>query len=248
MTDLFNDSPLPFTLPKGPGFASHFDDDLKAFKISIPDGQLLYAENFLDQKIIDRTVEFFLESNNGPRRDEKWAELSAEELVALEFHNISWKQDYISMYGKRHPLPRLTAWYGEPGTSYKYSGIQSTANDWTNNKGLQYLKTQIETLAGVEFNSVLLNWYRDGSDKISWHADDEREFGTNPVIGSLNFGVTRDFQVRRIDNHKEKFKIPLSSGSALVMSGAMQHHWQHCVNPSTKIHGSRFNLTFRQVL
>ena len=204
--------------------------------------------DFLNKKIIDRTVEFFLENNNGPRGDAEWAELSADQLAAQDFHNIRWKQDYISMYGKRHPLPRLTAWYGEPGTSYKYSGIQSTANDWTNNKGLQYLRGQIEALARVEFNSVLLNWYRGGSDKISWHADDEKEFGENPVIGSLNFGVTRDFQIRRIDNHKEKFKIPLSSGSALVMSGAMQHNWQHCVHSSTKISGSRFNLTFRQVL
>ncbi len=37
------------------------------------------------------------------------------------------------------------------------------------------MKEQIEKVAQVTFNSVLLNWYRDGEDYIAWHTDAEKE-------------------------------------------------------------------------
>src|SRR5690606_15717201 len=135
------------------------------------------------------------------------------------------------------PLPRLTAWYGDSGKSYTYSGIKSEPNEW--NKGLLYLKQQIERVAGVEFNSVLLNWYRDGEDYLSWHADDEKELGLNPVIASVNFGETRDFFLRRNVDKSQKITIPLRHGTLLVMSGELQHHWQHSVPKRKRVDGSR---------
>src|SRR5690606_5684989 len=130
-----------------------------------------------------------LENDTVDWRTAKWKMLSPEQLAAIRFTNIAWKQDSINMYGKTVPLPRLTAWYGDSGKSYTYSGIKSEPNEW--NKGLLYLKHQIERVSSVEFNSVLLNWYRDGEDYLSWHADDEKELGLNPVIASVNFGETR---------------------------------------------------------
>jgi alkylated DNA repair dioxygenase AlkB len=53
------------------------------------------------------------------------------------------------------------------------------------------IKEKIELVAGVKFSSVLLNRYRDGKDYVSWHADDEKELGKNPVIASVNFGASR---------------------------------------------------------
>jgi alkylated DNA repair dioxygenase AlkB len=55
---------------------------------------------------------------------------------------------------------------------------------------------RIEKVASVQFNSVLMNWYRDGDDYLNWHADDEKELGVNPAIASVNFGATRDFVIR----------------------------------------------------
>ncbi len=56
---------------------------------------------------------------------------------------------------------------------------------------------------------------------MSWHADDEPELGNNPVIASVNFGVTRDFVLRRSDDHTQKIVIPLAHGSLLVMAGQL---------------------------
>lgn len=158
--------------------------------------------------------------------------------------NIAWKQESMNMYGKKVNFPRLTAWYGNNDKPYSFSGITLNPLPWTNS--LVKIKTQIEPKAGVNFNSVLLNLYRDGNDSISWHTDAEPELGRNPVIASVNFGATRTFQLRHIQT-KEKVEIELVHGSLLVMQGELQHFWQHQVPKTSKKVNERINLTFRVI-
>ncbi len=245
--DLFgNNFSIPFEIPNEEGFSIKYDDVLDGYRILVPNGEILYVETFFDKKVSDRTVEYFLENDALDSKKTKWKELSAEELGRLNFKNINWKQDIIKLYGKAIPLPRLTAWYGDSGKTYTYSGIKSIPNEW--NKGLLYLKEKIETCVGVEFNSVLLNWYRNGDDYLNWHADDEKELGINPIIASANFGETRDFLLRRNDDPSKKLTLPLKHGTLLLMSGELQHYWQHSVPKRKKVVDSRFNLTFRRIV
>jgi alkylated DNA repair dioxygenase AlkB len=158
---------------------------------------------------------------------------------------IEWKQDKIMMYGKELPLPRLSAWYGDNNKPYTYSGITLNPLPWTDE--LLQIKEKIEAEAKVKFSSVLLNRYRDGQDYVGWHTDAEKELGKNPIIGSVNFGATRKFQLRRIDDHKEKFEVELKHGTFLVMGGATQHFWQHQVPKTAHKIGERLNLTFRVI-
>ncbi len=39
------------------------------------------------------------------------------------------------------------------------------------------LKILVEKAADTHFNSVLLNYYRDGKDSVAWHSDDEKSSG-----------------------------------------------------------------------
>ena len=110
---------------------------------------------------------------------------------------------------------------------------------------LDWLRDQLQAAVGVRFNSVLLNWYRSGDDHISWHTD--AELGKNPTIASINFGETHRFLLRRSDDYQHKIEILLKHGSLLVMSGALQHHWQHSVPKQAKVKNSRLNLTFRVI-
>lgn len=245
--DLFNTDKhiLPFKLPNNVvGFSYQWNEALQGFDIIVPDGKLFFAPNFFDKKISDRSVEYFLENNSHYSIDSDWKSIPIEAYEQLVFTNISWQQEYINLYGRK-PIPRLTAWYGDEGKSYSYSGIKQQPNTW--NKGLLYIKEQIEKVADVPFNSVLLNWYRNGDDYLNWHADDEEELGINPIIASVNFGETRDFQLRNNDNRDLKLNIPLSHGTLLIMSGELQHFWQHAVPKRKKVHRSRFNLTFRVI-
>lgn len=245
--DLFNtlETDLPFKLPNRSDCSAEWLEELRGYLIIVPNGELIYVEHFFEKKIGDRSVEYFLENDTTDWRNANWKGFPAEAFSKIQFANINWKQDHIKLYGKEMPLPRLTAWYGDSGKAYTYSSITSKPNPW--NKGLLYLKKRIEHCAGVEFNSVLLNWYRDGEDSLNWHADDEKELGTNPIIASANFGETRDFLIRRNDDHSTKLVLPLKHGTLLIMRDELQHYWQHSIPKRKKVNGSRFNLTFRRI-
>tara|TARA_B100000795_G_scaffold10948_1_gene7665 strand:- start:4594 stop:5208 length:615 start_codon:yes stop_codon:yes gene_type:complete len=157
---------------------------------------------------------------------------------------IEWKQESMNMYGKQILFPRLTSWYGESNKPYSFSGITLNPHPWS--EELIKIKKDIEPLAHVKFNSVLLNRYRNGNDSISWHTDAEKELGTDPVIASVNFGAERTFQLKHIET-KERIDIILKHGSLLIMKGKLQHFWQHQVPKTKKIKTERINLTFRVI-
>lgn len=159
--------------------------------------------------------------------------------------SIDWRQDSITIYGRSLPQPRLTAWYGNAGKSYTYSGLTMHPSPWT--ATLLDLKAKVEAVSGVAFNSVLLNLYRDGNDSMGWHSDDEPELGQNPIIGSLSLGGTRRFMLRHRSHKDLKHQLDLTSGSLLLMRGATQHYWQHQVPKTKRPVYPRINLTFRVI-
>jgi alkylated DNA repair dioxygenase AlkB len=159
-----------------------------------------------------------------------------DQLMAL----TDWRQEIATLMGRRVPIPRLTAWHGVAG--YVYSGIRMTPAPW--NPPLLEIKAVAEACAGQAFNSVLLNFYRDGRDSVSWHADNEPGLGRNPVIASVSLGATRRFQMKHRERD-ERLSLDLPSGSCLVMAGSTQHHWLHQVPKTSRPVGPRINLTFR---
>lgn len=160
-------------------------------------------------------------------------------------NNAAWKQEQIKFYGKLIDLPRLTAWYGDEGKTYTYSGIKVDPAPWT--PTLLAIKKEIEAVSDITFNSVLLNFYRGERDSVAWHADDEQKLGENPVIGSVSFGETRTFQLKHKRNKDLKAKVILRHGSYLLMKGATQHNWFHQIPKESKARRPRINLTFRVI-
>jgi alkylated DNA repair dioxygenase AlkB len=156
--------------------------------------------------------------------------------------NVNWKQEYIKIYGREIPVPRLQAWYGDAG--YSYSGINLDVNDW--NEQLLEIKNKIEKETGYDFNSCLINLYRSGNDSVSWHQDNEIELGDDPIISSVSFGETRNFHLKSLDN-EYKENIPLTNGSLLLMGNGTQNNYKHQVPKTKKNIQPRMNLTFRKV-
>ena len=158
---------------------------------------------------------------------------------------IEWDQPEIKFFGRLVSVPRLTAWYGE--AVYTYSGITNYPHPWT--RELLILRKKAEEACGSDFNSVLLNLYRDGSDHMSWHADDEKSLGPEPVIASISLGEVRKFGVKhRYEKDLEPVSLELGSGSLVIMKGKMQEFWHHRIHPTRKPKGPRINLTFRKVI
>jgi alkylated DNA repair dioxygenase AlkB len=157
----------------------------------------------------------------------------------------AWRQEAIRLYGRDIPLPRLTAWYGDAGAGYTYSGIENVPAPWT--PALLEVKRAVEPVAGAVFNSVLLNRYCTGQDGVAWHSDDEKEFGEDPVIASVSFGGTRTFQLRHKSDKNVRASVELTHGSLLLMRGSTQRHWVHRVPKTTREVPERLNLTYRVV-
>ncbi|MGI8580887.1 MAG: alpha-ketoglutarate-dependent dioxygenase AlkB, partial [Chitinophagaceae bacterium] len=80
-----------------------------------------------------------------------------------------------------------------PVKIYTFSVNTRCSFPWTPN--FLFIKQKVDKEAGVTFNSVLLNLYRTGKDSVGWHRNNEKEFGTNPIIASVSFGETRPFQL-----------------------------------------------------
>lgn len=183
----------------------------------------------------------------------------ADNLYSSLKNNVEWEQKHYvhRKTGQSYPQPRLTAWYANNSDmEYSYSGVTQRVQKWT--PELLDIKSKIEAASGASYNSVLLNFYRDGSDSVGAHADDESELGINANIASLSLGITRRFEMQnyRIPKNNSmcntnecqdnNISYKLSNGSLLVMSGTTQHYWKHAVPKELDLTGGRINLTFRK--
>jgi len=170
-----------------------------------------------------------------------YARSVADDRFAQLRDGVPWKQDKITLYGKTHDLPRLQRWYGDDDTlSYTWSGITMQPKPWS--PLLAQIKADVEKALDVTFNSALLNYYRTGQDYVSWHADDEP--GVGPTIASVSLGADRAFLMRH--HNGAQLDLELTNGSLLVMAGATQESWKHCLPRRANV-GPRINITFRQM-
>ncbi len=156
-----------------------------------------------------------------------------------------WQQPEITLFGRRVLTPRLSCWMGDANAVYRYSNTTFTPEPWT--QPVLELRKRLHSALGIRFNSVLLNYYRNGSDAMGWHSDDEPELGVQPLIASLSLGGERRFLLRRRQGGKST-ALRLANGSLLVMQGDTQKFYQHSLPRTAKPVQPRLNLTFRTVL
>ncbi|MEL6671554.1 MAG: alpha-ketoglutarate-dependent dioxygenase AlkB [Bacteroidota bacterium] len=170
----------------------------------------------------------------------------ADQLFQTLREQVDWQQYHVRIFGKKLPQPRLTAWYGEPGTAYTYSGLNLEPLAWT--APLLDLRAQVQGWGGHAFNSVLLNLYRHGQDSMGWHQDDEKMLGPEPIIASVSLGASRKFNLRSRDQSAvEKHSFSLEHGSLFWMKAGMQARWQHSLPKTARMVAERINLTFRYI-
>jgi len=158
---------------------------------------------------------------------------------------LAWQSEQLFIYGRWLTVPRLMAWYGDPGRYYRYSGVNHQPLPWT--AALSTLKIDMETICGAAFNSVLANLYRNGQDSMGCHADNEKELGHNPLIASLSFGESRILRFKH-PGSAYKLDIELAHGDLLIMAGAIQQHWRHELPKTRQPKQARINLTFRRIV
>lgn len=181
-------------------------------------------------------------------RAEGWLnEQESQRAYLILKDQLPWEQPSIFVAGQYRKIPRLQYWAGDEEAVYTYSGVRFTPQPWT--PLLTNIKDRLEGMLKVSFNSVLVNYYRDGQDSMGWHSDNEPELGSQPLIASISLGEQRTFKLRPIKAQAkvEPLKFILRSGDLLVMSGDTQTYWQHSISKTAKPCGGRINLTFRYI-
>ena len=168
-----------------------------------------------------------------------WVE-DADRLFGVLRDQIAWEQHQLRLYGRTMPTPRLTAWIGD--SAYRYSGIVNEPAPWP--EALASLQERLRQALRVDFNSCLANLYRDGTDSMGYHSDNEPELGPRPTIASVSLGDRRRFVLRHRTTG-ERWSWDLGKGDLLVMCDESQSDYAHAVPKTTRSVGPRMNLTFR---
>ena len=169
----------------------------------------------------------------------------SQEFLHILTEEIPWKHDEVVIFGKVIQTLRKVAWYADDERPYTYSGRTKIGLPWT--PSLLSIKSAIEEKAKITFNGGLMNYYHDGNEGASWHADNEKTIMPNSCIASVSFGEARKFEFKN-KKTEEKVSVALAPGSLLLMQGTTQTHWIHALPKSKKIKDPRLNLTFRQMI
>ena len=167
----------------------------------------------------------------------------ADALLDEVVDAANWQQERFTMFGRQVIAPRLTAWYGEPGATYRYSGVDRVARPWL--PSIRELAEQVGGAVAWRFNYVLVNRYRDGGDMLGWHADDEADLGDMPVLAAISVGADRVFRMRSRAGGAS-MATTLGHGSLLLMWGNSQRDYKHCLPRTRRSVGERLGFTFRQ--
>ena len=146
---------------------------------------------------------------------------------------VEWKAERRRRYDREVDVPRLTSHYRlEPRDPKLPPSIVDAA------------RIVVERL-DVPFNSVGLNFYRDGRDSVAPHNDHLEVLVAGFPIALLSLGGTRRMTIRAKEPPKTSFHVDLAPGSLLLMSYETQLHYTHGVPKTKEPVGERISLAFR---
>jgi alkylated DNA repair dioxygenase AlkB len=143
---------------------------------------------------------------------------------------LDWRQRTVTMWERRLPEPRLTAW-------------------WTPDQGPEAMPVLAEARRVLSaryaeaFDSIGFNCYRNGDDSVAWHGDRHRHYIDDPVVAILSVGAPRPLRVRPRGGGAAR-SFDLGRGDLFVMGGACQHDWEHSV-PKVRHAETRISITYR---
>ncbi|QTF91177.1 alpha-ketoglutarate-dependent dioxygenase AlkB [Halomonas sp. BM-2019] len=184
-------------------------------------------------------------------------EPDAKRLLATLEAELPWQRPSLRLYGREHPIPRTQVWMGDPAARYRYSGRDFAPDPW--HPAVADLRERVIAALAAQgvvacFNSVLLNRYAGGGERMGWHSDDEPELGPDPLIAAVTLGAERPLRFRWKPGvapagdagAAAPFNAWLPHDSLLVMGPGTQRWLQHALLPR-RIPGLRLSLTFRWI-
>jgi len=155
---------------------------------------------------------------------------------------IDWHARRRVMYEREVDVPRLTAHFpldeldGEAGSKE----VSAAAADV-----LIEAARRVGDAIGAPFNSIGLNYYRDGNDSVAPHNDRLQDLIEGSPIALVSLGATRRMLIRAKQPGESAVPIDLVSGSLLLMSYSSQLHYTHGVAKTRLPVGPRISVALR---
>ncbi len=144
---------------------------------------------------------------------------------------VPWRSERRRMYDRDVDVPRLVA-------GYRLDEEKPPAE-------LIDVAERVEATTGAPFNSVGLNYYRDGHDSVAPHNDHLYEIVDGHPIALISLGATRRMTIRSKSRPRRMFDLDLEGGSLLLMSYETQRHYDHGIPKSRVPLGPRISVALR---
>ena len=131
---------------------------------------------------------------------------------------------------------------------YHYSGGIHLPQDIPGGSHLDKLCCYLGViLPDFQYNSVLINLYRDGNDFIPAHSDSESCIVENSQILTVSLGSSRDMKITDSVSGEVACSLTLHHGSLCAMSKESQSFFKHETVPDPCSTEHRVSLTFRLI-
>jgi alkylated DNA repair dioxygenase AlkB len=149
----------------------------------------------------------------------------ADAYFATLREGVDWHANRRIMYEREVDVPRLTAHFPlERLRAGEAEGIGVDAASI-----LCEAAARVADALGAPFNSIGLNYYRDGNDSVAPHNDRLQDLVKGEPIALLSLGGSRRMLIRSKRPGEPAVPVDLEAGSLLVMSWASQLHYTHGV-------------------
>ena len=180
----------------------------------------------------------------------------SDQLFAELLAQGQWRQHELWMYERKVREPRLTAgWRLPDGEQAVRTWTRHVHEDQEEGRAdaeaastpaaLRRITAMLSDRYGVGLDSVWVNLYRDGRDSVAWHGDRNAKVLTNPLVVTVSLGARRKFLLRVKGTTKAVHRLDPGCGDLVVMGGACQHDWEHCVPKTARAVGPRMSVTIR---
>lgn len=155
----------------------------------------------------------------------------------------------FQMYGKTMTMHRSVGFFSDESVGYKYS--KQMAKSQPLPKFLSKLLKRVNKKFDTDFNGILVNLYKDGTESIGAHSDDEKGLGAGGSVVGISLGATRNMRFRGkktvLESNGKKFlDMPMPHGCVFIMSGDFQKEFTHEIPVQKTVDGMRISLTFRR--
>ena len=151
----------------------------------------------------------------------------------------------IKVYGKICHQHRNVGFFSDTSIGYRYSNQISRSIPLT--PSLKIILEEINKKFNADYNGILVNKYKDGTDYISSHSDDES--GLSDVgVCAISYGTPRNFRIRDKQTNKIVANIDTLDDEIIMMDGDFQKEFKHEIPIQKKIKEHRYSFTFRKHL